>query len=76
MQVEVDVVAQHAQKDVSTDALFDAVANRADVKVGVNAPEGPLDVRQGLLARGHLCGCKHLLVDGRAENAEPAESGF
>jgi hypothetical protein len=76
-QVPLDIVGQHAEKNVRTHPLGEAVADRADVEIHCfEAAKGPLDCRQTLLGVHRAGGTEQVEGDAGAEHVEAIEGGF
>ena len=66
LHVEGDVVGQHRQEHVRADPHLAAVADRADVEVGVERAKSPLDSGEGLVGRDDRLAWQCLARNARA----------
>ena len=71
-----DVVRQHPQEHVRADPGLGAVADRADVQVGIEGAERPLDLGEGLVGGDHLAAVQAAGFDGGAQHVDAVEGGF
>ena len=65
-----DVVRQHPQEHVRTDRVLGAVADRADVQVGIEGPERPLHLGERLVGGDHLAPSQLAAGDGGAQHVD------
>src|ERR1039458_6672123 len=71
-----DVVAQHAQEQVSTHTIPSPMMDGSNVQVGIEATEHALHVFQPLIEEDHLRCWQLLTRDARSQHVEPVEGRF
>ena len=76
LHVPGDVVRDHPQEHVGADPGFGAVPDRADVQVGVERAEGPLDLGQGLVGRDDFGGFQVAGLDAGPQHVDPVQLRF
>ena len=71
-----EVVRQHPQEHVRPDPLFGAVADRADVQVGIEGAERPLDLGERLVGGDHLAAAQVAGGDAGPQHVNAVQGGL
>src|SRR5208283_1390227 len=76
LHVPGDVVREHPQEHVRPDPVLGAVPDRADVQVGIEGAEGPLDLGQGLVGGDDLAAVQVAGPDAGTQHVDAVQGGF